>query len=144
MEGLTMKKRTREEYHALNDEYIAITKKIEIAIGELTEYYRNFFNDKDIDKLNALYDDILSIDNQFMYGKDPETNVKFKSTGDVLEVINKIYMLIYEFYPFFNIEQIASLLEGKLNYIIDCLDALHYNIGVAKVMGGNENHDIFK
>lgn len=139
-----MKVRTREEYHALNDEYCAITKKIEIAIGELTEYYRNFFNDKDIDKLNALYDDILSIDSQFMYGKDPEISVKFKSTGNALEIINKVYMLIYEFYPFFNIEQIASLLEGKLNYIMDCREALYYNIGVQKTTGGNENHDVFK
>ena len=127
-----MKVRTREEYHALNDEYCEITKKIEIAIGELTEYYRNFFNDKNIDKLNALYDDILSINNQFMHGKDPEINVKFKSTGNVLEVINKVYMLIYEFYPFFDIEQIALLLEGKLHYIMDCREALYYNIGVQK------------
>ena len=134
-----MKKRTREEYHALNDEYCENTKKIEIAIGELTEYYRNFFNDKDIDKLNALYDDILSIDNQFMHGKDPEVNVKFKSTGNALEVINKVYMLIYEFYPFFNIDQISSLLESKLNYIMDCREALYYNIGVANVKRSNES-----
>ena len=75
-----MKKRTREEYHALNDEYCEITKKIEISIGELTEYYRNFFNDKDIDKLNALYGDILSINDQFMYGKDPVINEEMHAT----------------------------------------------------------------
>ena len=127
-----MKKRTREEYHALHNEYWAITKKIEVAIDGLTEHYRNFFNDKDIDKLNALYDDIISIDNQFMYGKDPEINVKFKSTGDTLEAVNKVYMLIYEFYPFFDIGGITSLLEGKLDYIISCQDALYYNIGIIR------------
>lgn len=133
-----MKKRTREEYHALNNEYGAITKKIEVAIDGLTDHYRNFFNDKDIGKLNALYDDIISINNQFMYAKDPEINVKFKSTGDTLEAVNKVYMLIYEFYPFFNIEWINSLLESKLNYIISCQDALYYNIGFQAVLEKSE------
>ena len=134
-----MEKRTREEYHALNNEYCAITKKIEVAIDGLTDHYRNFFNDKDIGKLNALYDDIISINNQFMYAKDPEINVKFKSTGDTLEAVNKVYMLIYEFYPFFNIEWINSLLESKLNYIISCQDALYYNIGVQTVSKNSDN-----
>lgn len=137
-----MKKRTREEYRALNNEYGAITKKIEVAIDGLTEHYRNFFNNKDIDRLNALYDDIISIDNQFMYGKDPEINVKFKSTGDTLEAVNKVYMLIYEFFPFFNIEWINALLESKLDYIISCQDALYYNIGVQNVSKNSDNERI--
>ena len=113
-----MKVRTREEYHALNDEWHEITKNIEIAIDKLSKKIALCYSNKDLNELNTIYDDIIAINDQFMYGKDPGPNIKFKSVGDTGEMFNKIYMLIYEFYPFFDIEWITIMLENELDSII--------------------------
>ena len=113
-----MKKRTREEYHALNNEWCEITKNIEIAIDDLSKKIAQCYSNEDLNELNTIYDDIIAINDQFMYGKDPRPNIKFKSVGDTGEILNKIYMLIYEFYPFFDIEWITILLENELDSII--------------------------
>lgn len=118
MEGLIMKKRTREEYRALTNEWCNITKNIETAIDNLSKKIALCYSNKDFDKLGMIYDDIITINDQFMYGKDPNPNVKFKSNGDIEEMLNKIYMLIYEFYPFFDFEWITILLENELDTII--------------------------
>ena len=113
-----MKKRTREEYHTLHNEWYEITKNIEMAIDDLSKKIAQCYSNKDLNELNTIYDDIISINDQFMYGKDPRPNIKFKSVGDTGEILNKIYMLIYEFYPFFDIEWITILLENELDSII--------------------------
>lgn len=113
-----MKKRTREEYHALNNEWYEITKNIEMSIDKLSKKISLCYSNKDLNELNAIYDDIVAINDQFMYGKDPKPNIKFKSIGDTEELLNKIYMIIYEFYPFFDIEWITILLENELDSII--------------------------
>ena len=113
-----MKKRTRKEYHALNNEWCEITKNIEMAIDDLSKKIAQCYSNEDLNELNTIYDDIITINDQFMYGKDPRPNIKFKSVGDTGEILNKIYMLIYEFYPFFDIEWITILLENELDSII--------------------------
>ena len=113
-----MKKRTREEYHTLHNEWYEITKNIEMAIDDLTKKIAQCYSNEDLNELNTIYDDIITINDQFMYGKDPRPNIKFKSVGDTGEILNKIYMLIYEFYPFFDIEWITILLENELDSII--------------------------
>lgn len=113
-----MKKRTREEYHTLHNEWYEITKNIEMAIDDLSKKIAQCYSNEDLNKLNTIYDDIIAINDQFMYGKDPRPNIKFKSVGDTGEILNKIYMLIYEFYPFFDIEWITILLENELDSII--------------------------
>lgn len=113
-----MKKRTREEYHILHNEWYEITKNIEMAIDDLSKKIAQCYSNEDLNELNTIYDDIITINDQFMYGKDPRPNIKFKSVGDTGEILNKIYMLIYEFYPFFDIEWITILLENELDSII--------------------------
>lgn len=113
-----MKKRTRKEYHTLHNEWCEITKNIEMAIDDLSKKIAQCYSNKDLNELDSIYDDIITINDQFMYGKDPRPNIKFKSVGDTGEMLNKIYMLIYEFYPFFDIEWITILLENKLDSII--------------------------